>query len=454
MARRRSVFRPIASAMALALAALSTGPQGIASEPADWPATLTGHGGPVKSVVVDGTRALTASFDYAANLWSLDGGAPRIVHRLRGHRAAVNDAALAGERAVTVGDDGAIMVWSLADGAALARHETAGEKAMAVAVAPDADLAATAHWDDRVRLLDTRDGAVVATLEGHTAPVNDVAFSPDGTRLFSASADGTVREWGADGSGPRPFASDGWGVTALAAFRRDGEDWLAWGGTDGTLRAAPMDAPDRAVTLRTGQRPIMALAVSPGGARLAYGDGAGLAAVIEVADLTEVATILRPGPVWGIAFADEAHLYLAGLDDRAFLWRAEPNAPLATAPETFPRRFHPAGATEDDPVLALGELQFARKCSVCHTLTPDDANRAGPTLHALFGRPVASLPGYPYSKAMRSLDLVWSAETVAELFRIGPDHYTPGSKMPMQRITDARERAALIAYLQKATTPR
>ena len=366
----------------------------------------------------------------------------------------MNDAVFAGDRAVTVGDDGAIMVWDLATGEPIARHETAGEKAMATAVSPDGTLAATAHWDGRARLLDPTSGEIVALLEGHAAPVNDVAFAPDGSRLFTASADGMVREWGTDGTGPRPFASDGWGVTALAAFEREGQPWLAWGGTDGTLRAAPLDAPERAETLRTGQRPVMALAVAADGDRLAVGDGAGAAEVIDLASLATIAVIARTGPVWGLAFADDGHLYLAGLDDRAFLWRAEPNAPLATPPEAFPRRFHPRGTTETDPVLALGEMQFARKCSVCHTLTPDDANRAGPTLHALFGRPVASLPGYPYSDAMRGLDLTWTVETVGELFRIGPDHYTPGSKMPMQRIVDESERAALLAYLEKATAPR
>ena len=419
-----------------------------------WPDTLAAHGGPVKSVGIDGTRALTASFDYAANLWDLSGEAPRVVHRLIGHRAAVNDAAFAGDAAITASDDGSVMLWNLASGEAIARHETAGEKAMAVAVAPDGKLAASAHWDDTARLYDVATGALVAVLEAHDAPVNDVAFAPDGVALFTASSDGTVREWSLDDPAdptPRPFADHGWGVGTLAAFERGGEAWLAWGTTDGAVRAAPIAAPHLSEDVARSTRPIMVLAVSPDGTRLAVGDGAGTARVLAVDDWRELATIARPGPVWGLAFADEAHLYLAGLDDRVFLWRAEPNAPLATAPEAFPRRFHPRGPSYDDPVLALGEMQFARKCSVCHTLTPDDANRAGPTLHGIFGRPVASLPGYPYSDAMRSLDILWTEETVGALFEHGPDDYTPGSKMPMQRITDRAEREALIAYLRKTT---
>ena len=215
----------------------------------DWPGTLEGHGGPVKSVALRGHEALTASFDYAAVLWDLSGAAPREVHRLIGHRAAVNDAAFAGDRAVTVSDDGAAMIWDLASGAALARHETGGEKAMAVAVSPDGTLAASAHWDNRARLYDTATGALTATLEGHRDNVNDVAFSLDGTHVLTASYDGTIREWGTDGTGPRPLHDHGWGVNVIVPVMRGGEEWLVFGALDGTLGALPLADPARVETV-------------------------------------------------------------------------------------------------------------------------------------------------------------------------------------------------------------
>ncbi|WP_431860361.1 c-type cytochrome [Azospirillum sp.] len=108
----------------------------------------------------------------------------------------------------------------------------------------------------------------------------------------------------------------------------------------------------------------------------------------------------------------------------------------------------PPGA--GDP--AAGQALF-RACAVCHTLTPDGGRRAGPTLWGLFGRKAGSVEGYRYSASLRDSGIVWTEDTVSRLFEVGPDTLTPGSKMPMQRIDDARQRADLIAYLRQATGP-
>jgi cytochrome c len=77
--------------------------------------------------------------------------------------------------------------------------------------------------------------------------------------------------------------------------------------------------------------------------------------------------------------------------------------------------------------------------------------RAGPSLAGIFGRKIATLPGYNFSEALRKMDIVWTPETVSELFEIGPNAYTPGTKMPEQRIGSPEDRAALMRFLEKAT---
>ena len=114
-------------------------------------------------------------------------------------------------------------------------------------------------------------------------------------------------------------------------------------------------------------------------------------------------------------------------------------------------------ADNSDPLAAFAGDRGAevfRACIACHTLTPDEGNRAGPTLAGMFGRKIASLPGYNFSPALKQLDIVWTPETVSKLFEIGPMHYTPGTKMPEQTIGSAEDRAALVQFLQKTTGQR
>ena len=81
----------------------------------------------------------------------------------------------------------------------------------------------------------------------------------------------------------------------------------------------------------------------------------------------------------------------------------------------------------------------------------DHTGRPGPTLAGIFGRKIASLPGYNFSEGLKQLEIVWTPETVAKLFEIGPTTYTPGTKMPEQTIGAAEDRNALVKFLEKAT---
>ena len=55
------------------------------------------------------------------------------------------------------------------------------------------------------------------------------------------------------------------------------------------------------------------------------------------------------------------------------------------------------------------------------------------------------------SPALKKLDIVWTPETVSKLFEVGPVTYTPGTKMPEQKIGSAEDREALVEFLEKAT---
>jgi cytochrome c len=157
-------------------------------------------------------------------------------------------------------------------------------------------------------------------------------------------------------------------------------------------------------------------------------------------------TLVGPGlPVWSAAFFPDNRTLLTGGTDRMIRrWDAQTGEHIGQV----------ALAAGDDPLAAYAGNRGAevfRACVACHTLSRDEGNRAGPTLAGIFGRRIATLPGYNFSPALKRLGIVWTPETVSKLFEIGPMAYTPGTKMPEQRIGSAEDRAALVKFLAEAT---
>jgi cytochrome c len=96
--------------------------------------------------------------------------------------------------------------------------------------------------------------------------------------------------------------------------------------------------------------------------------------------------------------------------------------------------------------LRAGEAIYAR-CMACHALAYD---RTGPRHCGLFGRRAGSVPGFPYSEAMKRSDIVWNAATL-DRFLANPTRVVPGTAMGYAGIPDPAERRALIAWLRQAT---
>ncbi len=415
------------------------------------PARLVGHGGPIKAISIspDGKQALTASFDYTIIHWDLSGEEGRVLARLIGHESAVNDVMFLpdGKRAVSVSDDGSLGIWDLQKAQLISRIQAEVFKVLDVTVSKDGRLAAVARWDGTVRLYDLVDCSEIAILKGHKGNVNAVSFSADGSHLYSAAYDGQILEWDVQsGQMVRPVYRHGWGINTIASL---GANRLAFGAIDGTVGIVGIAEAAKIAELAKRDRPIQAVKTSQDGSLLGFGDGSGHIEVFQTSDLKRLeGTVVAYGPIWDFDFLPgTSQIFHVGLDDYAIRWQVAPRK-LAKIDSKFPRRFQMARS--DDP----GELEFRRKCSVCHTLTPDGANRAGPTLYDLFGRKVGTVANYTYSRALQNSDVIWDETSIARLFDEGPDVMMPGTKMPIQRLKSITRRDDLIRYLKIATAPK
>jgi cytochrome c len=403
-------------------------------------AELRGHGGPVRALAAssDGRLALSGSFDQSAIVWDVERGAALAV--LRFHEGAVNAvAALPDGRFATAGEDGRIALWRLGLGTPEQVIEAHQGPVVGLTVSPDGENLASASWDGTARVTALATGTA-RVLSGHKGNVNAVAFLPDG-RVVTAGYDAKLRVWAKESgeASVRQLPTPLNGVVAAP----DGE--LVTAGADGIVRILRPDGSLRA-QIETGPTPTIALALSPDGSRIAAASIGGSVAIIDRAGARTQFSLVGPGlPVWSLAFRPHGKELLTGgsvrLVRRWDMTSGEHIGPVVLSrPEDFLAGFQGDRGAE-----------VFQACAACHTLTPDGGNRAGPTLHGLFGRRIATLPGYNFSPALKHLDIVWTPETVQKLFEVGPAQYTPGTKMPEQVILSPADREALVRFLEKAT---
>lgn len=104
------------------------------------------------------------------------------------------------------------------------------------------------------------------------------------------------------------------------------------------------------------------------------------------------------------------------------------------------------GAEEITGDTARGRKIF-NQCLACHSPDPADVPNPGPDLRGVIGRPAGSVPGYRYSRALRSARRIWTV-TSLDSFLADPQAAVPGNTMPFPGIPEENQRHDLIAYLR------
>jgi cytochrome c len=89
-----------------------------------------------------------------------------------------------------------------------------------------------------------------------------------------------------------------------------------------------------------------------------------------------------------------------------------------------------------------------KKCAACHSIAKGGANKIGPALWGVIGRKAGSISDYKYSKALAAHGKSWSFEEMNG-FLIKPKDWIKGTKMSFAGLKNAKDRAAVILYMNE-----
>lgn len=91
-----------------------------------------------------------------------------------------------------------------------------------------------------------------------------------------------------------------------------------------------------------------------------------------------------------------------------------------------------------------------KKCLTCHSIGKGDPNKIGPNIFGVLNRKAGSISDYKYSKAMAAYGKVWSFEEMNG-FLTKPKDWIKGTKMSFMGLKSAKDRAAVILYMNENT---
>jgi WD40 repeat protein len=250
-----------------------------------------------------------------------------------------------GKVLASAGWDATVRLWGPGTGEELCTVELP-TKVLCAALSPDGKVVFSAGADRVVRLSDAKAGRQLWAVAAHTSQISSVAFTPDGKIAVSAAE--SLRLWDVATGTQRKALIGGGSAVSAVAFSPDGKLMAsadeASTAPDGTARWAVrlwVTSSGRLLASLGGHpAPVLAVAFSPDGKRLAAGAG-NVVRLWDVPGRKELRVLAgHGGTVTSVAFAPDGKTLASATgrpkgDGSARLWDVESGRELRRFPVGF-----------------------------------------------------------------------------------------------------------------------
>ncbi len=156
----------------------------------------------------------------------------------------------------------------------------------------------------------------------------------------------------------------------------------------------------------------------------------------------------RVNKILGLVLGTALFLQAVHIIDQSFTGKEAKSGSEVAAKSEEPQ----AGATsaQINSLLATASAergaQVAKQCQACHNFEEGQGPKVGPDLYGVVGRKIASAPGFNYSSALKSKNGTWDFNAL-NAWLTKPTAYAPGTAMTFAGLSNDKQRADVIAYL-------
>jgi len=287
------------------------------------------------TILPDGHRVITGSFDNTLKVWDLENG--RELATLAGHSGSINSVVITSDncRAISASNDKTLRVWDLESGHEL--HTLIGHKKgiHVVALTPDNRRVVSGSDDNTLKVWDLETGRMLNTLKGHTAEISAVILTHNGNRIISASRDKTLKVWDLESGRELHTLIGHRDIINAVAVTPDGCRAIS-GSSDETLKVWDLESGQELHTFTGHVYMVLAVAVTSDGRRAVSASRDGILKIWDLKSMLELHTLIehtksdRPTVRAVVVTPDNCRVVSASDDKTLKVWDMESGRLLHT----------------------------------------------------------------------------------------------------------------------------